>query len=121
SEDAYATEPEAGTIVLRHYAVVADALHVKSLAAVLRLRGQHIWSDEVVEERFHRWREFVYALVVRIYALPQAVVLPLEEEYTGCKSWVELAQDVSIAGSQPVLSVEEFACGHEAIRGAIRE
>ncbi|HVA46561.1 MAG TPA: DUF1802 family protein [Pirellulales bacterium] len=119
--DLKADEPEAGTIVLRHYAVVADALRVKSLSAVLRLRGQHIWSDEVVEERFHRWREFVYALVVRVYALPQAVVLPLEEDYTGCKSWVELSHDVPIAGSDSVLSDEEFARRHEAIRGALRE
>ncbi|HUY87859.1 MAG TPA: DUF1802 family protein [Pirellulales bacterium] len=117
--DLEAEEPETGTIVLRHYATVAEALRVKSLSAVLRLRGQHVWADEVVEERFHRWRDFVYALVVRVYALPQAVVLPLEEEYTGCKSWIELTHDVSTAGSSPVLSDEEFARRHASIRAAL--
>lgn len=112
-------EPEAGTIVLRHYALVAEALRVKNLSAVLRLRGEHVWADEVVKERFHRWRDFVYALVVRVYALPHAVGLPLEEEYTGCKSWIELTHDVSIAGSSPVLSDEEFARRHAAIRAAL--
>lgn len=115
-----AEEPEAGTVVFKHHAVVADALRVKSLSAVLRLRGQHIWSDEIVEERFHRWGDFVYALFVRVYALPRAVVLPLEEEYTGCKSWVELSQDVSTAGSHAVLSDEDFARRHAAIREALR-
>lgn len=118
--DLEADEPEAGTVVFRHYAVVVDALRVKSLPAVLRLRGQHIWSDEIVEERFHRWGEFVYPLVTRVYALSQAVVLPLEEEYTGCKSWVELSQDVPTSGSQPVLSDEQFARRHADLREALR-
>jgi hypothetical protein len=117
---AAADEPEAGELVLRHYAIVADALRVKDLAAVLRLRGQHIWSDELVEERFHRWRESIYALVARIYRLPAPVTLPVEEEYTGCKSWVEFSHDVSIEGSSPVLSDEEFSQRHNAIRAALR-
>lgn len=119
-ETAMADEPEAGEVVFRHYAVVADALRVKDLAAVLRLRGQHIWSDEVIEERFHRWRDSIYALIVRVYRLPRGVVLPLEEDYTGCKSWVELARDVPVDGSSPVLSDDEFARRHHAIRAALR-
>jgi hypothetical protein len=115
-----AEEPEAGTIVLRHHVVVAEALRVRSLEAVLRLKGQHIWSDEVIEERFHRWHDMIYALVARVYALPQAVVLPLEEEYTGCKSWVELSRDVATAGSLPVLDDAEFARRHAAIRAVLR-
>lgn len=117
--DMEADEPEAGTIVLRHFGVVSDAMRVKSLSAALRLRGEHIWADEVVEERFHRWRDFIYALAVRVYALPQPVVLPLEEEYTGCKSWIELNRDVSIAGSMPVLSDEEFGRRRDAIVAAL--
>jgi len=119
-EKVAAEEPEAGEVVLRHYAVVADALRVKNLPAVLRLRGQHFWSDEVVEERFHRWRDAIYALVVRVYRLPQPVTLPLEEDYTGCKSWVELSHDVPVDGSSPVLTDEQFAQKHSAIRDALR-
>lgn len=113
-------EPEAGEVVLRHYAVVADALRIGSLAAVLRLRGQHIWSDEVVEERFHRWRDSIFALVVRVYRLPRLVRLPLEEDYTGCKSWVELTHDVSVEGSSPVLTDDEFSRSQNAIRAALK-
>ncbi|HWB13765.1 MAG TPA: DUF1802 family protein [Pirellulales bacterium] len=112
-------EPEAGTIVLTHHAAVAEAIRLRSLEAVFGLRGQHIWSDEVIEERFHRWRDMIYALVVRVYALPQAVVLPLEEEYTGCKSWVDLSPDVPTGGSSPVLDDAEFARRHQAIRAVL--
>lgn len=117
---AAAEEPEVGEVVFRHWAVVADALHVKDLPAVLRLQGRHIWSDEVIEERFHRWRDSIYALVVRVYRLPQPVTLPLEEEYTGCKSWVDLSRDIPSEGSAPVLADDEFALRQESIRAALR-
>lgn len=116
-----AEQPEAGTVEFRHWAEVTSALQVRSLAAVLRLRGQHIWSDDVVEERFHRWRDAIYALVVRVYSLPQPVTLELREEYTGCKSWVELAEDVPTAGSSPVISDAEFARRAADIRAALQE
>ncbi|HEX3725049.1 MAG TPA: DUF1802 family protein [Pirellulales bacterium] len=115
-----AEQPEAGTVDFRHWAEVTSALQVRSLAAVLRLRGQHVWSDEVVEERFHRWREAIYALVVRVYELPQPVTLELREEYTGCKSWVELETDVPTAGSRPVLGDAEFARRAAEIRAALQ-
>lgn len=114
-------QPEAGTVVLRHYAEVTDVLRIHSLPAVLRLAGLHIWSDEVVEERFHRWREAIYALLVRVYELPQPAVLELREEYTGCKSWVELTEDVPTSGSRPVLSDTDFARQAAAVRSALAE
>lgn len=115
-----AEQPEAGTLVLRHWAEVTSALQVRSLPAVLRLRGEHVWSDEVVEERFHRWREAIYALVVRVHRLPQPVALELREEYTGCKSWVELAEDVPTDGSTPVLDDDEFVRRAAKIRSALK-
>ena len=112
-------QPETGTVDFRNFAVVTDALRVHSLAAVLALRGLHIWSDDVVEERFHRWRDSIYALVVRVYELPKKATLELCEEYTGCKSWVDLAEDVPTAGAKPVLSDAEFAQRAAAIVGAL--
>lgn len=114
-------QPEAGTVALRHYAEVTEVLRVHSLPSVLRLAGCHIWSQEVVEERFHRWRDAIYALTVRVFELPQPAVLELREEYTGCKSWVELAEDVCTAGSRPVLCDAEFTRQAAAVRAALTE
>jgi hypothetical protein len=112
-------QPETGTIAFHHYAVITDALRVKSLDAVLRLRGQHIWSDDVVEERFHRWKDSIYALVVRVYALPKPASVEMLEDYTGCKSWVDLAVDISTEGSTPVVGESEFAKRAVEIRAAL--
>jgi hypothetical protein len=112
-------QPAAGTVDFRNYAVITYALRVHSLPAVLALRGQHIWSDDVVEERFHRWRDSIYALVVRVYELPRVVTLQLCEEYAGCKSWVDLSEDVPTDGAKPVLSDAEFADRAAAVRAAL--
>jgi hypothetical protein len=115
-----AEQPDAGTVTFRHYAIVHQALRVKSLEAVKRLAGEHIWSDEIVEERFHRWREQIYALVVRVYALPAAVTLDLREDYTGCKSWVDLEEDVPTAGSKPVVADAEFIERADKVRSQLQ-
>jgi hypothetical protein len=115
-----AEQPETGTVAFRHWAEVTGAWQVRSLAAVLRLRGQHVWSDEVVEERFHRWRDAIYALVVRVYQLPRPATLEMREDYTGCKSWVELESDVPTEGSRPVLGDDEFARRSAEIREALQ-
>ncbi len=112
-------QPETGTVDFRNFAVVTDVLRVHSLPAVLLLRGQHIWSDDVVEERFHRWRDSIYALVVRVYELPLVATFELREEYTGCKSWVDLVEDVSTAGAKPVLSDAEFSERAAIVRVAL--
>lgn len=102
-------EPEAGTVVLSHYAVVSEWSRIESLETVRALRGLHIWSDEEVEERFKRWSEQgLFALLVRIYVLRDPLTLELAEGYTGCKSWVSLAVDISLAGARPVLSEAQF-------------
>ena len=106
-----------GRLSFSHYAVAADAIRIETLAALRALRGEHIWSDTVVEERFHRWQEdAVYALIVRVFALPDPVTLEMKESYAGCKSWVNLDVDVPINGAAPVLSNEAFADRRAAIQ-----
>ncbi len=102
-------QPEAGTVTITHWCHVDRAIRVHSLDAVMRLKGEHVWSEDIVLERFHRWSDAIYAIVVRVYALAKPVTLDLRQEYTGCKSWVELVEDVSTEGSAPVLSDADFA------------
>ena len=82
---------------------------VRTLGALKALRSHHIWSDAVVEERFNRWaRDGVHALIVRVFELPEPVVIPELESYAGCKSWISLAEQVPLAGARPVLGDAEF-------------
>lgn len=82
---------------------------VESLDAAERLRGQHIWRDEVIAERYEwGWAKNIFALAVRVSRLPGAVELPMLPDYGGCKSWIELATDIPTVGAHPVLDEKEF-------------
>ncbi|MBI5799962.1 MAG: DUF1802 family protein [Verrucomicrobia bacterium] len=80
-----------------------------SLAAVERLRGQHIWRDDVLAQRFD-WgqQQEIFALAVRVSRLLQRIELPMLPSYGGCKSWLELAVEISTDAAQPVLTEAAF-------------
>ena len=102
--------PSAEVVRLEHYAEVVHWERLESLEAAQRLKGQHIWREEVIAERFD-WgkHKAIFALAVRVYRLPKRVELPVRPEYGGCKSWIELAEDISTDGAQAVLDEAAFA------------
>jgi len=101
--------PATDCVRIEFFCEVAVWQRLHSLAAAERLRGQHIWRDEVIAERFDWGREKnIHALAVRVFHLPQAVELPMLENYGGCKSWISLEQDISLDGAIPVLSDTGF-------------
>lgn len=80
-----------------------------TLAAVERLRGQHIWRDDVLAQRFDWGKEQnLFALAVRVSRLPRCIELPMLPGYGGCKSWITLAEDIPIDAAQPVLPPDVF-------------
>jgi len=88
--DIDADRPPEGTVVFRHKARVTDAVRIESADSLDRFRGQHVWADHVVAERFHRWRDELHVLTVEVSALPEPLVVPWQDSFGGCKSWVEL-------------------------------
>lgn len=103
------TLPGPDRVKLEAFCEVADWRLVESIEAVNGLRGQHIWKDEVIAERFD-WgkRKNIFALAVRVFRLPTEKELPVLASYAGCKSWIELAEEVSTEGAAPVLNTPAF-------------
>jgi len=105
---------------IEYWAEVVQALQLGSLPAAHDLQGQHIWREEVIAERFDWGRDKnIFALAIRVYALPHCMELPMLEAYGGCKSWVELAEDVPTEGSRPVLSDKQFATNFQALQTSL--
>ena len=93
--DIDADRPPAGTVVFHHEAEVTEAFQIRSLVALEPFRSRHVWSDAVVAERFHRWRDELHVIAVKVTALPEPLIFPWHDDYGGCKSWVELQTPVS--------------------------
>ena len=109
--DAIAAQlPTTEKLRIEFFARVVEWRRLDSLADAERLRGQHIWRDEVIAERFDWGRaKNIFAIAVRVFRLPSAVKLPMSPSYGGCKSWIALERDIDVSGATPVLDDRAFA------------
>lgn len=107
--------PPLDVLRLEYVCQVAAWRKLVDLPAANRLQSQHVWRPEVIAERFD-WgkNKEIYALAVRVSRLPRKFDLPMLPSYGGCKSWIEVDQDIDTSGSIPVLSDDEF-------RGKLRD
>ena len=104
---------------VEYFAEVKAVEKLESLTVAERLRGQHIWRDEVIAERFDWGRdEGLYAIAVRVSRLAEPVELPMVAAYGGCKSWVQLERELPLA-KKPVLNDKDFTGKLTAFRTAL--
>jgi hypothetical protein len=112
--------PAPGVVRLEAFAQVAASRQLDQLETVRRLQGRHIWRDEVIADRFDWGRsKQIHALAVRVYRLAKPVELPMGPSYGGCKSRIELAEDVGVAGACPVLDDTDFCAKLEEFQNAL--
>jgi hypothetical protein len=102
--------PAADVLRLEYLCRIVAWRRIESLADAQRLEGQHVWKPEVIAERFDWGRsKAIFALAVRTYRMPNRIDLPMSPAYGGCKSWIELEQEVDVSAAQAALSDAEFA------------
>lgn len=112
--------PAADVLRLEYVCHVTAWRRVEDLASAQRLLGQHVWKPEVIAERFE-WgkNKEIYALAVRTLRLARKVELPMLPAYGGCKSWIEIDQEIDVTGATPVLSDEDFQSKLRAFETAL--
>jgi hypothetical protein len=103
-----ADRPAAGRVRISHFVEVPGVYHVRELGPALLLGKLHLWTDDTVKQRFAYREPGLYVLPARVYRAKQAVEIPETDYYAGCKSWVELEQDIDTEESQPVLADDQF-------------
>ena len=95
---------------LNFSAEVVAGRKLATLTEAEALRGQHLWRDEVIVERFDWGREHaIHALALPVGQLPHRIKLPQLPGYGGCKSWLEVSTAISTEGAVPVLDDAAFA------------
>ena len=102
---------------IQYYAVADPVLRITDSAALGRLQGRHVWTEQTVQNRFQFGREpGLHVLLTRVYQRRSPLRLPLRDSYSGCKSWVELEQELSTEGLTPVLADVEYNRQQDEIR-----
>ena len=80
--------PAKGTVEFRHRIHVTDSFTVHEPDQLAGLRARHVWSDDIVNERFHRWNKKLHVLVVTAEPVVPIICIPWDDAYGGCKSWI---------------------------------
>jgi hypothetical protein len=118
-QTALASRPAEDQLVISHYATVAEVQWLDSLERVEVLTGLHCWTAETIEKRFNYKKPGLYLFLLRVYALPRPRTLPMLKRYAGCRSWVELGEELSTTGALPVLEPDAFDEQLSEIRGRV--
>ncbi|HET7457710.1 MAG TPA: DUF1802 family protein [Gemmatimonadaceae bacterium] len=117
---AHARRPPEGVVRLEYVADVADVWAVSELERLRAVEGEHGLAWPAVESRFHyKNRPGVQVVAVRLSRLAAPVDVAEQRRYAGCVSWVELDDDVHVAGATPVVAAAEFDRRIAALREAL--
>ncbi len=106
-----------GLVMVKHWCEVTDKFQVTEEETLDSLLPYHIWTRDYVQKRLH-WKpkQPLTVALLRVYSLQQPQALPILDEYAGCKSWVDLGQEVPLGYMRPVLSDEEYEARAAPIR-----
>ena len=107
-------------VTMGHFCQVVEKFELREETALDTITNYHIWTDDYAHKRLH-WRpkQPLTVALLRVFRLLQPQTLPVLDEYSGCKSWVDLGQDVSLGSMEPVMTDDEFERQCDAVRSAL--
>ena len=86
-------KPDKGFNKISSYAEVLYEKDIKSNDVINELSSFHVWSDSYIQERRDWMHEKpMKAIFLKTVRIPE-FNLPLQSEFSGCKSWIELNSD----------------------------
>lgn len=115
--------PASGTLSLRFFCRMTDAVTVTDPARLGALYEEYVWNPRFLEKRLEWGSEKnLTLLIVRVYRTGEVLTLPMKPSYAGCKSWVETPDSEFsplTPALTPVLSEEAFSTKREKILRAL--
>ncbi len=107
-------------IEFSHWCKVTDKFEVSEQDVLDDIAPYHIWTSDYASKRL-RWRpkQPLTIALLRMYSMERPQALRVLDEYGGCKSWVELEQEVHLGEMTPVLNDEEYETQANVIRRAL--
>jgi hypothetical protein len=109
-------QPAPGVHSVTHRVLVEWTRDLTDWNQILRLAPFHIWTEQVIRERFEYEEKRGLSLAfVRVCSLSQPLVFSDAPKYGGCRSWVQLPECSSSEPSEPVLEVT----AHKQVEAAL--
>jgi len=75
-------------------AQVSDIIEISDKSILPKLQNYHIWNSEYVSIRMnYNPNKPLHILLLRIYKINEPLVIDIKDEWSGCKSWLEIDID----------------------------
>ncbi|MDX1984188.1 MAG: DUF1802 family protein [Bryobacteraceae bacterium] len=76
---------------------------------LLAMGDEFIWNEAFVRQRYDYRPDLpLWLILIRAYTIPPTVI-PNRPSYAGCKSWVNLSEEIAVDAAAPVLGEEAFS------------
>ena len=97
-------------ITLSVFCQLIETIDISHENQVNALDPFHIWSKSFPAKRF-KWKpsQPLKLMIVRAYRLNPAMKIPVIPAYKGCKSWIELVENINTSDLKPALSDKTFS------------
>jgi hypothetical protein len=101
---------DTGWLPIRVLAKVTDVLPAPpTLESIRTIDDAHIWNERFLKMRYEYRPDLpLLVLLVRAWRLNPVERIPDRPSYAGCKSWVNLTEDIDISPAVPVLSEQDY-------------
>lgn len=101
--DAGGAEPT--HVPITHWAEVVKTWQIRDAAMLPRLEALTILDTAAIETRYRfRPDQAINVIAVRAYRLANPADVVMKPEYSGCRSWVSIDEEIDIDGSVAALS-----------------
>jgi hypothetical protein len=108
------------TVNITSYAEITETLSVSSQEQITALQPYHIWHEQMISDRL-QWQPQrpLIVLLLRVYRLATPQVIPYDDAYGGCKSWIDLSTSIAGDSLTPVISDAEYTTQVKEIKALI--
>ena len=112
--DAGGAEPT--HVPITHWAEVVKTWQIRDAAMLPRLEALTVLDTAAIETRYRfRPDQAINVIAVRAYRLANPADIVMKPEYSGCRSWVSIDEEIDIDGSVAALNDEALDAQINAI------
>ncbi|MBI2119861.1 MAG: DUF1802 family protein [Elusimicrobia bacterium] len=96
-------------LLIECWAEVKEVFKISDLGILKQLEPYHVWSEEYLKIRLnYKPEKNLFLILLRTYQLKNPQRLKNLRRYSGCRSWIQLEDEISIDFSTPILSETDF-------------
>ena len=97
------------TVEIKSCAEITDVLPISDRTQIEALLPYHVWNEQMIGDRL-KWKpqQPIMVLLLRVYRLPQPQILSYNNNYGGCKSWIDLMETIPTDELTPVIKKNQY-------------